>query len=65
VFCGTGAEGGSCAQAAMVTITNKNAAVVSRIVEAMRANGIYSSPFKNNATRETALNLRQLDFSEQ
>jgi hypothetical protein len=48
VDCGTGAAGGSWAQPAIVSIPNKITAVVSRMVEAMRANGIYSSPFINN-----------------
>jgi hypothetical protein len=40
-----GAAGGSWAQLAAVKVANKITAVVSRIFEAKRANGIYSSPF--------------------
>jgi hypothetical protein len=32
----------------MVRVPNKTAAAISRMVEAKRANGIYSSPFINS-----------------
>jgi hypothetical protein len=44
VFWGVGVAGGSCAQQAKLKVPNKVAVAASRMVEAKRANGIYSSP---------------------
>jgi hypothetical protein len=44
VFCGTGAAGASWPQLAIVSVPNKMAAVIDRMVEFKRAIGIYSSP---------------------
>jgi hypothetical protein len=44
VFCGVAAEGACCAQHAMVTKANRVTVAASRMVELIRANGIYSSP---------------------
>jgi hypothetical protein len=45
VFCGVGAVGAACwPQQAMVRVANTTPVVANRIVEVIRANGIYSSP---------------------
>jgi hypothetical protein len=44
VFWGVGAEGCSWAQHPSVNVANRLALAASRMVEAKRANGIYSSP---------------------
>jgi hypothetical protein len=55
-----GAEGASCAQQASVRRVNRLAVAASRILEVMRANGIYSSPIVKTTWIKALLQKKQI-----